>query len=45
LAFGDRGEMSVEVFTSCAFGGKEIASADQRGINQNNSLVIEYQKT
>lgn len=32
LAFGDRGEMSVEVFTSGAFGGKEIALADQRGI-------------
>jgi hypothetical protein len=27
LAFGDRGEMSVEVFTSGAFGGKEIALA------------------
>jgi len=32
MAFGDRGEMSVEVFTSGAFGGKEIALADQRGI-------------
>jgi HK97 family phage major capsid protein len=31
-AFGDRGEMSVEQFTSGAFGGKEIALADQRGI-------------
>jgi HK97 family phage major capsid protein len=32
LAFGDRGEMSVEVFTSGSFGSKEIALADQRGI-------------
>ena len=32
MAFGDRGDMSVEVFTSGAFGGKEIALADQRGI-------------
>ena len=32
LAYGDRGEMAVEVFTSGSFGGKEIALADQRGI-------------
>lgn len=31
-AFGDKGEMSVTQFTSGAFGGKEIALADQRGI-------------
>jgi len=32
MAYGDRGDMAVEVFTSGAFGGKEIALADQRGI-------------
>jgi len=32
VAYGDRGPMSVEVFTSGSFGGKEIALADQRGI-------------
>jgi len=32
MAFGDRGPMSVEVFTSGSFGSKEIALADQRGI-------------
>jgi HK97 family phage major capsid protein len=31
-AFGDKGEMRVEQFTSGAFGGKEVALADQRGI-------------
>ncbi len=32
MAFGDKGEMSIEQFQSGAFGGKEIALADQRGI-------------
>jgi HK97 family phage major capsid protein len=32
MAFGDKGEMEVDQFTSGAFGGKEIALADQRGI-------------
>lgn len=32
LAFGDKGEMRVSQFESGAFGGKEIALADQRGI-------------
>ncbi len=32
LAFGDKGEMRVAQFESGAFGGKEIALADQRGI-------------
>lgn len=31
-AFGDKGEMRVAQFESGAFGGKEIALADQRGI-------------
>ena len=32
LAFGNKGEMRVEQFASGAFGGKEIALADQRAI-------------
>lgn len=32
LAFGDKGEMRVAQFESGAFGGKEVALADQRGI-------------
>lgn len=32
MAFGDKGEMRVAQFESGAFGGKEIALADQRGI-------------
>ncbi len=31
-AFGDKGEMRVAQFESGAFGGKEVALADQRGI-------------
>ncbi len=31
-AFGDKGEMRVEQFTSGSFGGKEVALADQKGI-------------
>ncbi len=31
-AFGNKGEMRVAQFESGAFGGKEIALADQRGI-------------
>lgn len=32
VAFGDKGEMEVDQFTSGSFGGKEIALANQRGI-------------
>ena len=32
MAFGDKGEMEVDQFTSGSFGGKEIALTDQRGI-------------
>ena len=32
MAYGDKGEMVVDQFTSGSFGGKEIALADQRGI-------------
>ena len=32
FAFGDKGDMRVSQFESGAFGGKEIALADQRGI-------------
>lgn len=32
MAFGDKGEMRVAQFESGAFGGKEVALADQRGI-------------
>lgn len=32
VAFGDKGDMRVEQFDSGAFGGKEIALADQKGI-------------
>lgn len=32
FAFGDKGEMRVEQFTSGSFGAKEIALADQRGL-------------
>lgn len=32
LAFGDKGELRVAQFESGAFGGKEVALADQRGI-------------
>jgi HK97 family phage major capsid protein len=32
MAFGDKGEMEVDQFTSGSFGGKEIALANQRGI-------------
>jgi len=32
MAYGDKGEMSVSQFQSGAFGGKEIALADQTGI-------------
>lgn len=35
-AFGDKGEMRVAQFESGAFGGKEIALADQRGIVYKN---------
>lgn len=42
MAFGDKGELSVEKFTSGAFGGKEIALADQVGLIYKNrhALVI-----
>lgn len=42
MAFGDKGEMRVAQFESGAFGGKEIALADQRGIvyKHRHALVI-----
>lgn len=40
MAYGDRGEMAVEVFTSGAFGGKEIALADQRGIVYRKRFAV-----
>jgi len=42
MAFGDKGEMSVEQYQSGAFGGKEIALSDQRGIvyKHRHGLVI-----
>ncbi len=42
MAFGDKGEMSVEQYNSGAFGGKEIALSDQRGIvyKHRHGLVI-----
>src|SRR5579884_2885799 len=40
MAFGDRGEMEVDQFTSGAFGGKEIALADQRGIIYRRRIAL-----
>jgi len=42
MAYGDKGELRVEKFTSGAFGGKEIALADQQGIvyKHRHALVI-----
>lgn len=42
LAYGDKGELRVEKFTSGAFGGKEIALADQQGIvyKHRHALVV-----
>lgn len=42
LAFGDKGEMRVAQFESGAFGGKEVALADQRGIvyKHRHGLVV-----
>lgn len=42
FAFGDKGEMRVAQFESGAFGGKEIALADQRGIvyKHRHALVV-----
>lgn len=42
LAFGDKGEMSVEKFTSGAFGGKEIALSDQVALiyKHRHALVV-----
>jgi HK97 family phage major capsid protein len=46
MAFGDRGEMSMEKFASGTFGGKEIALADQQGIvyKHRHALVIALPK-
>lgn len=42
MAYGDKGELRVEKFTSGAFGGKEIALADQQGIvyKHRHALVV-----
>lgn len=42
MAFGSKGDMSITQFDSGAFGGKEIALADQKGIVYKNrhGLVI-----
>lgn len=42
MAFGDKGEMRVSQFESGAFGGKEVALADQRGIvyKHRHALVV-----
>jgi HK97 family phage major capsid protein len=40
MAFGDKGEMVVDQFTSGSFGGKEIALADQRGIVYRRRFAI-----
>jgi len=46
LAFGDRGDMSMEKFVSGTFGGKEIALADQQGIvyRHRHALVLALPK-
>ncbi len=42
IAYGDRGSMSVEQYTSGSFGGKEIALADQRAlvIKHRHAVVV-----
>jgi HK97 family phage major capsid protein len=40
LAYGDKGEMEVDQFTSGSFGGKEIALADQRGIVYRRRVAL-----
>jgi HK97 family phage major capsid protein len=40
MAFGDKGEMEVDQFTSGSFGGKEIALADQRGIIYRRRVAL-----
>jgi HK97 family phage major capsid protein len=40
MAFGDKGEMEVDQFTSGSFGGKEIALADQRGIIYRRRIAV-----
>lgn len=42
IAYGDRGDMRVAQFESGAFGGKEIALADQKGIvyKQRHGIVV-----
>lgn len=40
VAFGDKGEMEVDQFTSGSFGGKEIALADQRGIIYRRRWIV-----
>jgi len=46
MAFGDKGEMRVEQFMSGAFGGKEIALADQQAIvyKHRHALVLALPK-
>ena len=40
MAFGDKGEMEVDQFTSGSFGGKEVALADQRGIVYRRRIAL-----
>lgn len=40
MAFGDKGEMRIAQFESGAFGGKEIALADQRGVVYKNRHAL-----
>ena len=46
MAFGDKGEMSMEKFVSGTFGGKEVALADQQGIvyRHRHALVLALPK-
>lgn len=40
FAYGSRGEMTIEQFTSGSFGGKEIALANQRGLVMNDRHAL-----
>ena len=40
MAFGHRGDMEVDQFTSGTFGGKEVALADQRGIVYRRRIAV-----
>jgi HK97 family phage major capsid protein len=40
MAFGHKGDMEVDQFTSGSFGGKEVALADQRGIVYRRRIAL-----